>query len=77
MAALLMYHHLLPSPAFFFESQDAPGKLHVSLRMENGMVPVSPTGILYVNFVLCWKASAKQMIPISQQQNNLNTNTLI
>ncbi len=29
--------------------------------------------ILYVNFVLWWKASAKQMIPINQQQNNTNT----
>jgi len=44
MAVLLMYHHRLPSPASIFESQDAPGKSHVSLRMENGMVPVSPTG---------------------------------
>ena len=44
MAQLLMYHHRLPSPASFFESQDAPGKSFVSLRIENGMVPVSPTG---------------------------------
>ncbi len=43
-AQLLMYHHRLPSPASFFESQDAPGKSLVSLRIENGMVPVSPTG---------------------------------
>ena len=40
-AQLLMYHHRLPS---FLESQDAPGKSLVSLRIENGMVPVSPTG---------------------------------
>jgi hypothetical protein len=44
MAQLLIYHHRLPSPASFFESQDAPGKSLVSLRIENGMVPVSPTG---------------------------------
>ena len=44
MAQLLMYHHRSPSPASFFESQEAPGKSLVSLRIENGMVPVSPTG---------------------------------
>ena len=43
-AVLLMYHHRLPSPLIFFESQVAPGKSDLSLRMENRMVPVSPTG---------------------------------
>ncbi len=38
MAQLLMYHHRLPSPASFFESQAAPGKPVVPLRIENRMV---------------------------------------
>ena len=37
MVQLLMYHHRLPSPASFFESQDAPGKSLISLRIENGL----------------------------------------
>ena len=44
MAALLMYHQRLPSPAPIFVSHDAPSKSLLSLRMVNGMVPVSPTG---------------------------------
>ena len=44
-AVLLIYHHRLPSPAPFFESQIAPLKSGFSLRMENGIVPVSPTSI--------------------------------
>ncbi len=44
-AVLLMYHHWLPSPAPFFESQIASLKSGFSLRMEGGMVPLSPTGI--------------------------------
>ena len=44
MVLLLMYHHRLPSPAPSLESHDAPEKSLVCLRMENRMVPVSPTG---------------------------------
>ncbi len=44
MALLLTYHHRFPSPAPFFESQVAPSKSGFSWRMENGIVPVSPTG---------------------------------
>jgi hypothetical protein len=43
-AALLMYHHRLPSPVPFFKSQIAPLKSCSSVRMENRKVPVSPTG---------------------------------
>ena len=44
MALLLTYHHRFPSPAPFFESQVAPSKSGFSWRMENGIVPLSPTG---------------------------------
>jgi hypothetical protein len=44
MAQLLMYHHRLPSPTSIFESQAAPGKSVDSLRIEKGIVPVSPIG---------------------------------
>jgi hypothetical protein len=39
---VLMYYHLLPSPASFFQVVllDAPGKVCPSLGMEYGMVPV-------------------------------------
>ncbi len=40
-AVRLIYHHRLPSPAPFFESKIAPLKSGFSLRMENGIVPVS------------------------------------
>ena len=44
MAQLLMYHHQLQSPAPIFESQAAPGKSVDSLRIDKGIVPVSPIG---------------------------------
>ncbi len=41
---LLTYHHRFPSAPLGLESQTAPRKMLASLRMEYGMVPVSPTG---------------------------------
>ncbi len=43
-AKLLTYHHWLQSAPLDFKSQAAPGEVLASLRIEYGMVPVSPTG---------------------------------
>ena len=59
-AQVLTFHHLQPSALFFCVSQEAPGKVLPSLRMEYGCVPVFPTGttgILPRTNVIGWRTS--------------------
>ncbi len=51
-AHVLIYHNLLPSPAPSLVSNAAPTKSSACCCMQYGSVPVSPTGIYWILWVL-------------------------